>query len=321
MAAENDWLKTPYSLEGKRIWIAGHTGMVGSALLRRLPQALTVGRQSLDLRDQAATRRWIKDNKPDVVILAAAKVGGILANDTYPADFLYDNLMIEANIIHAAYEAGVEKLLFLGSSCIYPKHALQPIKEEALLSGSLEPTNEPYALAKIAGVKLCEAYRRQYDRSFISAMPCNLYGPGDRFDEQNAHVIPALLMKAHAAKEAGAKTFEIWGGGAPLREFLHVDDLTDALLFTLRHYEGAAPLNIGSGQEISIAALARMVADIVGFKGELVYNKAYPDGVERKIMDSSRINQAGWRPSIDLASGLHSAYAWYREQAGLRDAA
>ncbi|MEZ5918655.1 MAG: GDP-L-fucose synthase [Alphaproteobacteria bacterium] len=321
MAAKDGWLETPYSLEGRRVWIAGHAGMVGSALLRHLPDALTIGKNALDLRDQAATRRWVLESKPDVVILAAAKVGGILANDTYPADFLYDNLMIEANIIHAAYEAGVEKLLFLGSSCIYPKHAPQPIKEEALLSASLEPTNEAYALAKIAGIKLCEAYKRQYGCSFISAMPCNLYGPGDRFDERHSHVIPALIMKAHAAKEAGAKTLEIWGSGTALREFLHVDDLAEALLFALRRYDGATPLNIGSGEEISIAALAQMIADIVGFKGKLVYNKAYPDGVERKMMDSSRINQAGWNPSIDLESGLEAAYAWYREQAGLRDAA
>ncbi|MCB1563547.1 MAG: GDP-L-fucose synthase [Alphaproteobacteria bacterium] len=321
MAAKDGWLEAPYSLEGKRIWIAGSTGMVGSALLRRLPKALTVDRRALDLRDQTGVRRWVLENKPEVIILAAAKVGGILANDTYPADFLYDNLMIEANVIHAAYEVGVEKLLFLGSSCIYPKDAPQPIKEDALLSAPLEPTNEAYALAKIAGIKLCQAYKRQYGCSFISAMPCNLYGPGDQFDERVSHVIPALIMKAHAAKETGAETLEIWGSGTPLREFLHVDDLAEALLFALRRYDGATPLNIGSGQEVSIAALARMIADIVGFKGKLVYNKVYPDGVERKMMDSSRINQAGWNPSIDLETGLKVAYAWYREQAGLRDAA
>ncbi|MEM7650953.1 MAG: GDP-L-fucose synthase, partial [Pseudomonadota bacterium] len=220
---EEGWLDTPFALAGKRIWVAGHRGMVGSALMRRLASedcALLVC--DIDLRDQAQTRAWVKDNKPDIILLAAAKVGGILANDTYPADFLYDNLMIEANVIHAAHEFGVEKLLFLGSSCIYPKEAPQPIKEDALLTGSLEPTNEAYAIAKIAGLKLCAAHRMQYGADFIAAMPCNLYGPGDTFDEENSHVIPALMMKAHEAKMCGAESFEIWGSGHPMREFLHV---------------------------------------------------------------------------------------------------
>lgn len=319
--AEDGWLEAPYPLKGKRIWIAGHNGMVGAALLRKLPDALTVNKNDLDLRNQASTHRWMRENKPDAIILAAAKVGGILANNTQPADFLYDNLMIEANIIHAAYEIGVEKLLFLGSSCTYPKEATQPIKESALLSGPLEPTNEAYALAKISGIKMCEAYRKQYGCDFISAMPCNLYGPGDHFDEQNSHVIPALMMKAHKAKMMGTETLEIWGSGKPLREFLYGDDLAEALVFLLQHYSGALPVNIGSGEEITISTLARMITDIVGFKGELVYDTAKPDGPKRKIMDSSRIYNAGWHSSTALKTGLENTYRWYQGQAGIRDAA
>lgn len=312
------WLKTPYNLSGKRVWVAGHNGMVGAAVAQRLKsedcEILTVGRDRLDLCDQRATCEWITANNPDVVVIAAAKVGGILANDTYPADFLYDNLMIGANIIHAAHEAGVEKLLFLGSSCVYPKEAAQPIGESALLSGPLEPTNEAYAVAKIAGIKLCEAYRKQHGCDFISVMPCNLYGPGDTFDAQNSHVIPALMMKAHEAKENEAKEIVLWGSGQPLREFLYVDDLADAVVFALQNYSDVQPLNIGFGEDISIAALAETVAEVVGFKGELVYDAGKPDGIFRKLMDSSRIRNAGWQPRISLKEGLTQSYAWYLEK-------
>lgn len=311
------WLKSLYSLKGKKIWVAGHLGMVGSALLRRLASEdcviLSAERQALDLRDQAKTRQWIAAQKPDVIVIAAARVGGILDNRDHPADFLADNLMIAANIIPAAYEAGVEKLLFLGSSCIYPRDAAQPISEEALLSGKLEETNEAYALAKIAGLKLCEAYRRQYGCDFISAMPCNLYGPGDRFDAEKSHVIPALIMKAHAAKISGAAHMEVWGSGTPRREFLYVDDLADALVFLLKNYSGAGPVNIGAGSDISIAELARAVCEAIGFKGDIVYDRTKPDGTPRKLMDSGRIYRAGWRPQTGLAEGLARSYAWYKE--------
>ena len=310
-----DWLEVPFDLSGKRVWVAGHRGMVGSALCRRLKsEDCHILTSDFDLRDQAATRQWIRDNGPEVIMIAAAKVGGILANDTNPADFLYDNLMIEANIIHAAHEASARKLLFLGSSCIYPKEAPQPIKEEALLTGALEPTNEAYAVAKIAGIKLCQAYRKQHGADFISLMPCNLYGPGDTFDEQNSHVIPALMMKAHEVKNSGEKEMIVWGSGQPLREFLHVDDLADAAVFALRNYSSGQPLNAGSGEDISIAALAGMVAEVVGFKGDLVYDTKKPDGTFRKLMDSSRIQNAGWQPRIPLKEGLKQSYAWYLEQ-------
>lgn len=314
----DDWLKTPFELSGKRVWVAGHTGMVGAALIRRLQsepcEILTVSHAELDLCDQAATQSWVQQNKPDVVIMAAAKVGGILANDKQPADFLYDNLMIETNIIHAAYVAGVEKLLFLGSSCIYPKEAPQPISEDALLTGSLEPTNEAYAIAKIAGVKLCQAYRRQYGCDFISVMPCNLYGPSDTFDEQNSHVIPALIMKAHAAKQSGAETLTVWGSGRSLREFLYVDDLADGLVFMLKHYSGSQHINMGAGKDISIHDLAKIIMDVVGFQGDLVFDSSKPDGTFRKLMDSVRAYNAGWQPQTDLKTGLYQAYQWYLEQ-------
>ncbi len=308
---KDGWLDKPFSLSGKKIWIAGARGMVGAAMTRRLKGENLLSDDRLDLRDQLATREWVQRNRPDVVILAAAKVGGIKANNDYPAEFLYDNLMIEANVIHAAHEAGVEKLLFLGSSCIYPRMTAQPIREDALLSGPLEPTNEAYAVAKIAGLKLCESYRKQYGRDFISAMPCNLYGPGDKFDLAASHVIPALIMKAHAAKIAGAKTLEVWGSGKPLREFLYVDDLADALVFLLENYSGAMPVNVGSGEEVSIAALAGMIAETVGFKGKLIFDASKPDGTPRKVMDSGRIHKAGWVPSVALEEGLRQAYAWY----------
>jgi GDP-L-fucose synthase len=312
-----DWLEQPLSLQDKRIFIAGHNGMVGKALVRKLMhegcEILTAPKMMLDLRNQAAVNEWMAKNKPDMVVICAAKVGGILANDTQPAEFLYDNLMIEANVIHAAHEAGVERLLFLGSSCIYPKEAENPICEDALLSGPLEPTNEAYAIAKIAGLKLCEAYRKQYGADFISAMPCNLYGPGDNFDVQNSHVIPALMMKAHEAMQAGTPSMEVWGSGQPRREFLYVDDLAEALIYVLKNYSGAGPINIGAGEDMSIAELAEIICEVVGYKGELVFNTERPDGTMQKLMDSSRIFDAGWKPKTQLQHGLNWTYEWYKE--------
>ncbi|MGB0719945.1 MAG: GDP-L-fucose synthase family protein [Bdellovibrionales bacterium] len=306
------WLEAPFDLTGQRIWVAGHRGMVGSALVRRLKrEKCELITSDFDLCRQYKVDEFIDIEAPDVIIIAAARVGGILANRDYPAAFLYGNVMIEANIIHAAAMFGVKKLLFLGSSCIYPKDAVQPIKESALLTGALEPTNEAYAVAKIAGVKLCEAYRKQYGSDFISVMPCNLYGRNDRFDLETSHVIPALMMKMHAAKMTGADTVEVWGSGKALREFMCVDDLADGLVFALKHYSDARPLNIGSGAEVSIADLARMIADIVGYTGDLVFDPDMPDGVMRKVLDSSRLYDAGWRPSISLQDGLKQTYQWY----------
>lgn len=308
------WLKSPFVLRGRRVWVAGHKGMVGAALCRRL---VTEGAQILvsdvDLRRQREVESWVEEHRPDVVVIAAARVGGILANRDYPADFLYDNLMIAANIIHAAACADVERLLFLGSSCIYPVGAAQPISEDALLTGPLEPTNEAYAVAKIAGLKLCEAYRRQKGCDFISVMPCNLYGPGDRFDPERSHVIPALMMKAHEAKITGAESFSVWGSGQPLREFLYVDDLAEALVFSLENYSDARPLNVGSGEEISIGALAYAVAKAAGFEGRIVFDADKPDGAPRKVMDSSRIRAAGWRPCVSLENGLTATYRHFAE--------
>lgn len=310
---DEGWLDTPLPLAGKRVWVAGHEGMVGAALCRRLKEEncgiLTVPRAMLDLRNQDAARRWMAENRPDIVVLAAAKVGGIYANSVYCADFLYDNLMIAANVLHAAHESGVKKLLFLGSSCIYPKLAPQPIREEALLDGALEPTNEPYALAKIAGLKLAQSYRRQHGCDFISAMPCNLYGPGDRYDAEGSHVIPALIMKAHAAKMQGAEALTVWGSGKPLREFLYVDDLADGLVFLLKSYSGESHINIGSGEEIAIAALVQKIADVAGFEGEIVFDVGKPDGTPRKLMDCSRMRRRGWRPVMALDKGLRQSYA------------
>ncbi len=299
-----------FPLAGKRIWVAGHRGMVGSAVVRRLAtedcEVLTAGRDQLDLRRQAEVEAWMDQARPDAVILAAAKVGGILANDTYPADFLYENLMIEANIIHAAHRADVEKLLFLGSSCIYPKEAPQPIPESALLTGPLEPTNEWYAIAKIAGIKLAQAYRRQHGRDFISAMPTNLYGPGDNFDLNTSHVLPALIRKAHEAKMAGADHITIWGTGAPRREFLHADDCADALIFLLQRYSNHEHVNVGSGEDITILDLARLVFEVVGFAGEIRTDPSKPDGTMRKLMSGERLREMGWSQRIGLREGITS---------------
>ncbi|GAA0761807.1 GDP-L-fucose synthase [Erythromicrobium ramosum] len=307
-----------YSLAGKRVFVAGHRGMAGSAIVRRLEregcELLTAPRSELDLIDQAATRAWFERNRPLAVFIAAAKVGGILANDTFPADFLYDNLMIEANVIEAAHRFDVEKLLFLGSSCIYPKFAPQPMPEDALLTGSLEPTNEWYAIAKIAGIKLAQAYRRQHGRDFISAMPTNLYGPGDNFSLQTSHVLPALIRKAHEAKCAKARALEIWGSGSPRREFLHVDDLADACVFLMKHYSGDEHVNVGCGSDISILELARLVAAITGFEGEIVHDLSKPDGTPQKLLDTSKLSRLGWRASIDLREGINKTYAWYEAQ-------
>jgi GDP-L-fucose synthase len=296
-----------------KIYIAGHNGMVGSAIVRKLKaegfeNLVLRSSKELDLRDQSAVNAFFDAEKPDYVFLAAAKVGGIVANNTYRADFLYDNLMIEANVIHAAYVHKVTKLLFLGSSCIYPKFAPQPMKEEDLLTGILEPTNEPYAIAKIAGIKLCENFRRQYGCDFISAMPTNLYGPGDNYDLQNSHVIPALIRKFHEAKVSGDKEVVVWGTGAPLREFMHVDDLANACYFLMMKYSDEQFVNIGSGQEVSIKELAEMIKDIVGFEGALVFDTSKPDGTPRKLMDSGRLMGMGYKVNITLKEGLKTVY-------------
>jgi GDP-L-fucose synthase len=304
-----------YDLGGKRVFVAGHAGMVGRSLLRRLaPEpctVLTVPRPDLDLLDQAAVNAWMSANRPQAVIVAAAKVGGILANSASPADFIYENLLIEANLIHAAYVTGCEKLLFLGSSCIYPKFAGQPISEKALLSGPLEPTNEWYAVAKIAGVKLCQAYRRQHGCDFISAMPTNLYGPGDNFDLASGHVLAALIRKAHEAKTAGVATMGLWGTGSPRREFLHVDDLADACVLLLKTYSGESPVNVGSGEDLPIRELAEMVKDVVGFAGEIVCDTSKPDGTPRKLLSAAKLRAMGWTPSIPLKEGIRNTYEWF----------
>ncbi len=307
----------PFSLAGKRVWVAGHRGMVGSALLRRLAREncriLTVDRASVDLTRQAETERWIAEARPDAIFLAAAKVGGIVANDTFRADFLHDNLLIEANVLKAAHDAGVQKVLFLGSSCIYPKFAPQPISEDDLLTGTLEPTNEPYAIAKIAGLKLAEAYRRQHGSDFISAMPTNLYGPGDNFDLRTSHVLPALIRKAHDAKARGDNTLVIWGTGTVRREFLHVDDCADALLFLMQAYSGDQHVNVGSGEDLTIVALAELVCEIVGFEGGIITDTSKPDGTPRKLLSSERLQKLGWKPRISLRDGVEQTYRWYVE--------
>ena len=298
-----------------RIWVTGHRGMVGSALVRRLAredvEILTVDRSDVDLREQDAVRTWVAHAKPDSIILAAATVGGILANDSRPADFLFDNLAIEINVIHAAHLAGVERLVFLGSSCIYPKLAPQPIKEDSLLTGPLEPTNEWYAIAKIAGIKMCQAYRRQYGRRYISVMPCNLYGQNDNFDLSTSHVLPALIHKFHAAKSAGRTEVIVWGTGTPLREFLYVDDLADAVVFLMDRYDGSEPINCGAGSDVSIRELAETVGRVIGFEGTLVFDRSRPDGTPRKLMDSSRLAALGWRPKTRLEAGIAEVYQWF----------
>lgn len=303
------------SVAGKKVFVAGHRGMVGGALARRLRQEncelLLAGRDVVDLQDQVATFDWMAREKPDVVIVAAAKVGGILANDSYPANFLYQNLAIAANCIEGAHRADVDRLLFLGSSCIYPKFAEQPIVEEALLTGPLEPTNEWYAIAKIAGIKLCQAYRRQYGRDYISAMPTNLYGPGDNFNLQSSHVLPALIRKAHQAKLDGDTTMTVWGTGTPRREFLHADDCADACVHLLKTYSDDIHVNVGSGDDVTIAELAGMVRAAVGFEGELVFDTSKPNGTPRKLMSADRLRTSGWQPRIGLEDGIASTYQWF----------
>ncbi len=302
-----------YDLRGKRVWVSGHRGLVGSAVVRRLAsedcEILTAARQELDQRNQAQVQDWFAQNKPDAVILAAGTVGGIHANSTRPAEFIHDNLVIAANVIDAAYAAGVEKLLYLGSACIYPREAPQPMKEDALLSGPLEPTNQWYAIAKIAGIKMCQAYRLQYGCDFISAQPNNLYGPGDNFDLMSSHVIPALIVKAHNAK--GGKRLEIWGTGKPKREFLYVDDLADALVFLMKHYSDETQINIGTGEEVTIRELAETVSRVVGFTGDLEFDASKPDGAPRKLLDVSLMKSLGWSARTNLEDGLKATYDWY----------
>lgn len=309
-----------FSLEGKKVWVAGAGGMVGSAIIRRLAaenpaEILSVPSSVLDLRDQSATQIWVNENKPDAVFMAAAKVGGIHANNTYPAQFLYDNLMMASNVIEASYRAGVEKLLFLGSSCIYPKMAPQPISENSLMTGPLEPTNAPYAMAKIAGVYLCETYRREYGADFISAMPTNLYGPGDNYHAENSHVIPALIRRAHEAKMSGAKSLSVWGSGTPRREFLNADDCADALIHVMKNYSDGETINIGSGTDMTITELARTICEVVGFNGKLVFDTSKPDGTPRKLMSGAKLQSMNWTPKIGLREGLVAAYADFKANA------
>ncbi len=304
-----------FDLRGKRAWVAGSRGMVGSAIVRRLAaegcEMLSVGRERVDLRRQAETEDWLAEARPEAVFLAAATVGGILANDTRPAEFIYDNLAIETNVIEAARRTGVTKLLLLGSSCIYPRLAEQPMNEAALLTGPLEPTNQWYAVAKIAGIKLCQAYRRQYGLDFISAMPTNLYGPGDNFDLMGSHVVPALLRKAHEAKVAGRAAIEIWGSGAPRREFLYVDDCADGLVHLMKTYSGEAQVNVGIGADVTIRELAETIVRVVGFDGSIGYDTSKPDGAPRKLLDVSRLADLGWSARTGLEEGLRRTYDWY----------
>ena len=304
-----------YLFQGKRVWVAGHRGMVGSAIVRRLATenclVLAVDRTELDLLDKAAVAEWMLRERPHAIFLAAAKVGGILANDTLRADFLYENLVIATNIIHAAHMADVEKLMFLGSTCIYPRNAPQPMNEDALLTGPLEPTNEPYAVAKIAGIKLCEAYRRQYGHDFVSVMPTNLYGPGDNYHSEHSHVVAALIRRFHEAKQAGAPEVVVWGTGTPRREFLYVDDMADACISVMKHYSGTGIINIGVGEDISIAEFAQLVAEVVDYRGLITWDHTRPDGMPRKLVDVGRIAALGWRAKMPLREGLALAYTSY----------
>lgn len=306
-----------FDLSGRRVWVAGHTGMAGSAIRRRLVrencEMIIATHAELDLRKQADVVRWMAEQRVDAVFMAAATVGGILANSTRSAEFLYDNLVIAANVIEAARQTGVSKLLFLGSSCIYPRLAPQPMHEEMLLTGPLEPTNEWYAIAKIAGIKLCEAYRRQYGCDFVSVMPTNLYGPGDRYDAKGGHVVAALIMKIHAAKVAGSPTVELWGTGTPRREFLFSEDLADACVFVMKNYSGDMFLNVGTGREMTILELAESIARIVGWKGTFTFDSTKPDGMLRKVMDVGRLAELGWRAGTDFETGMRETYKWYTE--------
>ncbi|MEO9191481.1 MAG: GDP-L-fucose synthase [Acetobacteraceae bacterium] len=315
---------TLFPLSGRRVFVAGHRGMVGSALMHRLGQeecqTLTADRKALDLRNQGAVDRWFNENRPDAVFLAAARVGGIHENATHPGDFLYDNLAIATNVIDASRRTGVAKLMFLGSSCIYPRLAPQPILESSLLTGPLEPTNEWYAIAKIAGLKLCQAYRRQHGCDFVSVMPTNLYGPHDNFDLLSSHVVPALLAKVDTAVREGRDTVEIWGSGNPRREFLHVDDLADAAVFLMKNWSDEDLVNIGTGTDVTISELARLIGDVVGFTGRFVFDSSKPDGTPRKLLDISRLRGLGWRPRIDLEAGIRHAYDWYRTSFDLKTA-
>ncbi|QOZ43992.1 GDP-L-fucose synthase [Bradyrhizobium sp. CCBAU 53340] len=305
----------PFELSGKSVYVAGHRGMVGSAIVRRLAQEnvnlITVDRREVDLCNQAAVFDWFARIRPQVIFLAAAKVGGIVANDTLRAEFIYDNIAIAANVIHAAHLNGAEKLMFLGSSCIYPKLAAQPLREDSVLSGPLEPTNEPYAIAKIAGIKMAEAYRSQYGSDFISVMPTNLYGPGDNYHPELSHVVAALIRRFHEAKLSGAKTVAVWGTGTPRREFLYVDDMADACVHLMKTYSGAELINIGTGEDIAIAEFARVVAYIVGYRGEISFDSSRPDGTPRKLLDISRLDKLGWSARTPLKEGLALAYRWY----------
>jgi len=311
----------PFDFSGKRIWITGHRGMIGSALLRRLAgegcKILIIGREDLDLRDQAATEAWMAANKPQAVFLAAATVGGIQANNSRPAEFLFDNLAIETNVIHGAWKTGVEKLMFLGSNCIYPREAAQPIREDSLLTGPLEPTNQWYAVAKIAGLKMCQAYRRQYGCDFITVQPTSAYGPGDNFDPASSHVISALMKKAHEAKANGDERMDVWGTGKPLREYIFVDDLADALVFLMKVYSSEEHINVGTGEEVSICDLARQITKTVGYAGKLEFDAAKPDGMPRKLLDSTRLKELGWSADTPLEDGLVRMYAWYVENQAL----